>query len=175
MEMKLFATISPQQFAGIIRWFKNNTAKAKLHLENASAYALAIVFDTGDVTKINQLAGVVEAFGFGPKFRRCVVPNVPFAYDKEGLLFTGKIQKGKRAALSEINPDGIPMWEADMRKRFDEEAQPKEKREKVAEDYLKAIDRAIAQAIKHDVAPAVAKKRAAEAIRTNTVAEVKAA
>lgn len=174
MERKLFKTLSPQQFAGIIKWFKNNTEKARLHLENAAAYAVGRLYETGDIKHINKLAPVVEAFGFGPAFRRCVVPFVCFPYDKEALLFTGSIQKGKRAALEELDENGIPKWEVGMRERFDNEGKPREKKEP---DYAKRLCSSVAAALNHGMQPADVKKLVSETIskQITTVAEKKAA
>ena len=166
METKitLFKELSIAQFASAVKWFKTNAEKAKLHLENASAFAAGRLYATGDVKHINKLAPVVEAFGFGPKFRRCVVPFICFAYDKDSLQFTGSIQKGKRGTLETLNADGVPNWEAGMRQKFDEE---REKKAPAAFVLATAITNAIKKDRKQDLPhdDAAIRKLVTEALR----------
>lgn len=161
MEMTLFKTITGQQFAGIVRWFKNNTVKAAEHLQNASAFAVGRLYETGDVKWANKLATAIESFGFGPMFRRCVVPFVCFAYDIDSG-FHGKIQKGKRSTLEQLDANGVPKWESGMREKFDSEGQPREKK---APDYIKRLSSALTAALSNNVEPSIVRQLTNAAIK----------
>lgn len=122
MELKLFANITAAQFAGHIRWLTGKTAKElKSRVFEAAGFAVARVYESGDVTAVNKLLAALDGLDLTPKARRCIIPFVPFAYDKEAGICHGKIQKGKRAALEELNEDGVPKWEAQMFARFEGE------------------------------------------------------
>lgn len=122
MELKLFKNISNTTFAGHIRWLTGKTVQElKTRVFEAAGYAVARVYETGDVTAVNKLLTALEGLDLTPKARRCIIPFVPFAYDKEAGICHGKIQTGKRAALEELNADGIPKWEAEMFARFEGE------------------------------------------------------
>lgn len=165
MELKLFSNLTKSQFATDARYFADpKRAKLKERFYNWCVNCVARVIEFGDIKWANKASAAAELIGFGPTFRRCIVPNVPFRYDREAHMFDGAIQKGKRAALATLNADGVYAFEADIRRRLDEESKPKAKKEKTEADYLKAIDRAVANAIKHGVTVADAKKAASEAI-----------
>lgn len=149
MERKLFNNIDAKKFNAIVKWFRTNKDKARSHLMDSCAYAAGAVYASGDITHANKIADAVEAFGFGPMFRRCVVPLIPYKYNRKDLCFEGKIQKGKRARLEELNEDGIPYWEAMMFAKFNEESEPKQTKEKTHDDYIKSIAKAAKVGFQH--------------------------
>jgi hypothetical protein len=122
MELKLFKNISNSQFAGHIRWLSGKVVKElKTRTQEAAGFAVGRVYETGDVTAVNKLLTAMAGLDLTPKAKRCIIPFVPFKYDAEAGICHGKIQTGKRAALEELNADGIPKWEAEMFARFEGE------------------------------------------------------
>lgn len=163
--LTLFTQLTVKQFNTAVRFFASEKrAELVARFYDYCANVAQKVYETGDSKQANKMAAAAELCGFGPTFRRVVVPNVPFAYDKQAHLFIGKIQKGKRSALETLNADGIPNWEADMRSRLDEEGKPRDKKEA---DYAKRLDTALSNALKNGVSPA--------AVRAATNAAIKAA
>ena len=163
IKLNLFNTFDNKAFNNAVKFFASDKRRELVtKFQDYCANVLARTFEHGDVKHANKLAVASEICGFGPTFRRVVVRNVPFAYDKESKLFAGSIQKGKRAALSELNADGIPTWEADLRLRFDGEGSAKDKK---APDYLKRYINALGAALKNGVTP--------EVLRTNLNAAIK--
>lgn len=150
--LTLFAQLSDKQFATAGRFFvSDKRAELVARFYDYCANCAQRVFDTGDYKHANKMAGAAEICGFGPTFRRVVVPNIPFAYDMEAHLFVGKIQKGKRSTLETLDANGIPNWEADMRERLDSEGQPREKKEP---DYAKRLATALSNALKNGITAA---------------------
>lgn len=122
MELKLFTNISNTQFAGHIRWLSGKVVKElKTRIFEAAGFAVARVYETGDVTAVNKLLAAMAGLDLTPKAKRCIIPFVPFAYDAEAGICHGKIQTGKRAALEELDENGVPKWEAQMFARFEGE------------------------------------------------------
>jgi hypothetical protein len=164
MELKLFSNLTKSQFATDARYFADPArAKLKERFYNWAVNCVARVIEFGDIKWANKASAAAELIGFGPTFRRCFVPNIPFPYDREAHIFTGSIQPGKRNALATMNAEGILNFEADIRRRLDEESKPKAAKEKTAEDYIKAIERACLNALKHGVSAPEAKKALSEA------------
>lgn len=110
---KTLGTITAEAFGKAVGYFKKAAKTIKTHFDNGVIYAVGMVFETGDYAHVNKLLPALQLAGLEPKFRRTVVVHgiVPFKYDKEACLYTGKIQKGKRAALEMLNEDGVPQWE----------------------------------------------------------------
>ena len=163
--LTLFTQLNAKQFNTAVRFFASEKrAELVARFYDYCANVAQKVYETGDSKQANKMAAAAEMCGFGPTFRRVVVPNIPFAYDRETHLFIGKIQKGKRSALETLNADGVPNWEADMRDRLDNEGKSKDKKEP---DYVKRLSTALANALSHNVEPSV--------IRTLTNAAIKAA
>lgn len=163
--LTLFTQLTAKQFNTAVRFFASEKrAELVTRFYDYCANSAQLVYVHGDSKQANKMSVAAEMCGFGPTFRRVVVPNIPFAYDKETHLFTGKIQKGKRSALETLNADGIPNWEADMRDRLDNEGKPKDKKEP---DYVKRLSTALTNALNHNVEPSV--------VRTLTNAAIKAA
>jgi hypothetical protein len=175
MDLKIFATLSAKQFATDARYFASEKrADLVNRFRTWATNCVAKVIEYGDIKWANKASAAAELCGFGPTFRRVYVPNVCFAYDKEAHLFTGTIQAGKRAALAELNEDGILNFEADIAKRLADEGKPKEKKEV---DYAKRLSSAVTAALKHGMSAADAKKLVSETISKTitTVAAKKAA
>lgn len=163
--LTLFTQFDTKQFNTAVRFFASEKrAELVTRFYDYCANAAQLVYAHGDSKQANKMSIAAELCGFGPTFRRVVVPNVPFAYDKETHLFIGKIQKGKRSALETLNADGVPNWEADMRDRLDNEGKPRDKKEP---DYVKRLSTALTNALSHNVEPSV--------VRTLTNAAIKAA
>ncbi len=163
--LKLFTQLSTKQFNTAVRFFASEKrAELVSRFYDYCANAAQIVFATGDIKQANKMYAAAELCGFGPTFRRCIAPNIPFAVDREAHLFVGKIQKGKRSTLETLNADGIPNWEADMRSRLDSEGQPREKKEP---DYVKRLNTALSNALGNGVT--------AQEVRAQTTAAIKAA
>lgn len=163
--LTLFAQLSDKQFNTAGRFFASDKrAELVARFYDYCANAAQRVYETGDNKHANKMAGAAELCGFGPTFRRVVVPNIPFAYDKESHLFVGKIQKGKRSTLETLDANGVPNWEADMRNRLDLEGQPKAKKEP---DYAKRLVNALSAALNHGIT--------ATEVRSATNAAIKAA
>lgn len=167
MDLKIFANLTAKQFATDARFFASE--KRALLVERFRTWAtncVAQVYEHGDIKWANKASSAAELCGFGATFRRCYVPNIPFAYDKAAHAFTGSIQSGKRAALSEFNENGILMFEADIAKRLADEGAPKEKKEV---DYAKRLASAVSAALKHGMPAADVKKLVSETLSKNVV------
>lgn len=163
--LTLFTQFNAQQFKSAVVFFASDKrAELVARFWDYCANVAQRTYDTGDIKQANKMAAAAELCGFGPTFRRVMVPNIPFAYDRETHIFTDKIQKGKRSTLATLNSDGVPYWEADMRSRLDNEGKPREKK---AKDYVKALSSALAAALSNNVEPSV--------VRTLTNAAIKAA
>lgn len=109
---KTLGTITEVQFNSAIRYFKQSAPKAREHWENSIVYAVGMMFATGDCFHINKLLPALEMAGRLPLYEKTVVAHdvVPFSYDREAGLHTGKIKPGRRAVL-ETERDGVPQWE----------------------------------------------------------------
>ena len=120
---KSLGNIAAATFNKAVGYFKRSAKTINAHFENGVIYGVAAVFETGDYAHINKLLPALQLAGLEPKFRRTVVAHnvVPFKYDREACLFTGKIKKGTRAALEMVNTDGIPQWEVVLRAALDGE------------------------------------------------------
>lgn len=120
---KTLGNVTSAAFGKAVGYFKRSAKTINQHFENGVIYAVGAVFATGDYTHINKLLPALALAGLEPKFRRTVVRHniVPFKYDAEACLFTGKIQKGKRAALEMLNTDEVPQWEVVLRAALDGE------------------------------------------------------
>ncbi len=124
--LKLFAQLSDKAFATASRYFNAN-ARALLvtRWQDYCANGTQRVYASGDIKAANKMYAAAVICGFRLAFQRAVVPQIPFKYEK-GEGFTGKIQKGKRDALIALAADGVaPLWESDMRHRFDNENESK--------------------------------------------------
>jgi hypothetical protein len=164
MELKLFTQLDKAGFARDSKYFADpRRAQLKARFYNWAVNCVAKVIEYGDIKWANKASTAAELCGFGPTFRRCFVPNIPFPYDKDAHIFTGTIQPGKRNSLATLNDQGICAFEADIKRRLEEESTPKAKKEKTEADYIKAIERAILNAVKHGVSVQDAKKAASEA------------
>ncbi len=173
IKLNLFNTFDTKAFSNAVKFFASDKRRELVtKFQDYCANVVARTYEHGDVKHANKLAVAAEICGFGPTFRRVVVRNVPFSYDRDSKLFTGSIQKGKRSALTELDANGVPIWEADMRLRFDSEGQPKAKKEA---DYLKRMESAISAALKHGITPDVVRKSVNTAIKSTTVEVAKAA
>lgn len=174
MELKIFANLSAKQFATDARFFASEKrAELVNRFRTWATNCVVKVYEYGDVKWANKAYQAAELCGFGPTFRRVYVPNIPFAHDKEAKMFTGSIQTGKRAALSELDENGVLRFEADIARRLADEGKPREKKEP---DYAKRLATAVAAALKHGMSPAEAKKLVSETIsKTITTVEAKKA
>jgi len=162
IRLSIFANLSAKQFATDARYFASNErAKVVTRFRDFAANCVAKTYEHGDIKWANKAAAAAELCGFDPTFRRAYVPNVPFAYDREALIFTGTIQATKRGKLSELNENGVLMFEADIADRLANESKPKEQKEP---DYAKRLTSAVTAAIKHGMTAADAKKLVSEAI-----------
>ena len=170
IKLNLFNTFDNKAFNNVVKFFASEKRRELVaKFQDYCANVVARTYEHGDIKHANKLATAAELCGFGPTFRRVVVRNIPFKYDRDAKAFDGQIQKGKRAALSELDANGVPKWEADMRLRFDTEGQPKAKKEK---DYLKSLESALTAALKHGVSADVVRKASNTAIKSATVAVV---
>jgi len=174
LKLKVFENLTVKQFATDARYFASaKRAELVNRFRTWATNCVVKVYEFGDVKWANKASAAAELCGYGPTFRRVYVPNIPFAYDKEGKLFVGTIQQGKRAALSELDENGVLRFEADIAKRLADEGKPKEKKEP---DYAKRLATAVAAALKHGMTPADAKKLVSETIsKTVTTVAAKAA
>jgi hypothetical protein len=174
MELKLFANISNSQFAGHIKWLTGKTvAELKRRIFEAAGFAVARCYDTGDVTAVNKLLAALDGLDLTPKARRCIIPFVPFAYDKDAGICHGKIQKGKRAALEELNEDGVPKWEAEMFARF--EGEKPENKPKQAWKLDTRMEGTVKKALKEGYTVSQVRAEFERIIKEQTVAVDKAA
>lgn len=163
--LKLFATLNAKQFATDARYFASDKrAEIVTRFRTFAVNCVHKVFEHGDVKWANKASAAAELCGFGPTFRRCFVPNVPFKYDKEAKIFDGSIQQGKRNALAALNEDGVLKFEADIVRRLADEGQPREKKEA---DYEKRLINSVKAALKHGIMPQAVKKLVSETISTN--------
>lgn len=163
--LKLFNQYDGKAFAKDVRFFASEKrAELVARFWDYCANAAQRTYETGDIKQANKMYVAAELCGYGPTFRRCIAPNIPFAVDREAHLFIGKIQKGKRSTLETLNADGVPNWEADMRSRLDSEGQPREKKEP---DYVKRLNTALSNALGNGVS--------AQEVRAQTNAAIKAA
>jgi hypothetical protein len=122
LKITLFTQLDTKQFASNVRFFASEKrAELVSRFWDYVANAMQRMFQHGDVKQVNKAAAAAELCGYGPSFRRVVPAIVPFKYDKEGKLFTGSIQSGKRNVLETLNENGVPNWEADLRTRIDGE------------------------------------------------------
>ena len=120
---KTFGELTQAAFNKTVGYFNRVGKTIKAHFNTGVTFGVAAVFDTGDATHINKLLPALVVAGLEPKFRRTVVAHglVPFTYDKDSCQYTGKIQKGKRAALEMLNTDKVPQWEIVLRAALDGE------------------------------------------------------
>lgn len=173
IKLTLFNTFDSKTFNNAVKFFASDKRKELVtKFQDYCANVAARCYEYGDVKHANKLAYAAELCGFGPTFRRCVVPNIPFAYDKADKVFDGKIQQGKQSRLTELNAEGIPEWEANMRLRFDGENTPKEAK---PTDWTKRIHSTIAGALKSGMSPADIKKLVSEEISKQITTVKKAA
>lgn len=174
LKLKMFDNLTAKQFATDARYFASEKrAQIVARFQTWATNCAAKVFEYGDIKWANKASNAAEMCGFGPTFRRCYVPNFPFAYDKAAHIFTGQIQSGKRAALSELDENGVLKFEADIAKRLADEGKPREKKEP---DYAKRLASAVTAAIKHGMTAVDAKKLVSETIsKTITTVAVKKA
>lgn len=120
--LKLFTQLTDAAFSTAAKYFDNNARKALVtRWQDYCANGTQRAFATGDIKHAQKMYSAAVICGFRLPFERAVVPQLPFLYNKnEG--FTGKIQKGKRAALEALDPEGITtLWENNMRLAFDGE------------------------------------------------------
>ena len=168
--LKLFSNLSKKQFATDAKYFASEKrAELVKRFYTFAVNCAQRCYEFGDIKWANKAANAAELCGYGPTFRRCVVPNIPFAYDKASHIFTGTIQSGKRAALSELDENGVLKFEADIAKRLADEGKPKEKKEP---DYAKRIASAVTAAVKHGMSPLDIRKLVSETV-SKTITTVK--
>lgn len=174
LKLKLFDNLTAKKFATDARYFASEKrAELVERFRTWATNCVVKVYEYGDIKWANKAYAAAEMCGYGPTFRRCYVPNICFAHDKDAKAFTGTIQQGKRAALSELNEDGVLMFEADIASRLANEGVPREKKEP---DYAKRLVSAVSAALKHGMTPVDAKKLVSETIsKTITTVAVKKA
>lgn len=167
IRLSIFANLTAKQFATDAKYFASNErAKVVIRFRDFAANCVAKTYEHGDIKWANKAAAAAELCGFGPTFRRAYVPNVPFAYDCEALIFTGTIQATKRGNLSVLNENGVLKFEADIADRLANESKPKEQKER---DYAKGVTTAISAALKHGVPANDIRKLVSEAISKSVV------
>ena len=104
--LNLFNTFDTKAFNNAVKFFASDKRRELvIKFQDYCANVVARTYEFGDIKHANKLAAAAEICGYGPTFRRVVVRNIPFVYDKDAKVFTGQIQKGKRAALSEVIDD----------------------------------------------------------------------
>lgn len=169
IKLNLFKTLDAKAFNTAVKFFASEKrAELVARFRDYCANVAARCYEYGDVKHANKLACAAELCGYGASFRRCVVPNIPFAYDKQAKIFDGKKQIGKFNRLTELNAEGIPHWEADMKARFDGESTPKQTKPFVLDTRAAALVKA---ALKNGATVADIKKSVSEAI-SNTITSV---
>lgn len=123
--LSLFGQLTDAAYKTATRYFTNEARKALVtRWQDYCANATQRLFETGDVKHAQKMYEAAVICGFRLAFQRAVVPQIPFAYDKDGG-FTGKIQPGKRDALLALDSSGVQQFEVDMRHRFDNENESK--------------------------------------------------
>lgn len=108
---KLFGSITTEMFTASCRYLKSVSNRVKAEFETAVIYGTAMVLEHGDVTHLNKILPTLELAGLEPKFVRCVVPVIPFKYDRDTYQFAGTINAEKRRSMQAVDDDGIPKWE----------------------------------------------------------------
>lgn len=174
LKLKIFSNLTAKQFATDARYFASEKrAELVARFQTWVTNCVAKVLEYGDIKWANKASAAAELCGFGATFRRCFVPNIPFAYDKAAHIFGGSIQANKRNTLLEVNEDGILNFEADIARRLAEENAPKKKAEP---DYAKRLASSVAAAVKHGMSAADVKKLVSETLsKTITTVAVKKA
>jgi hypothetical protein len=168
--LKLFNNLSKKQFLNDAKYFASEKrAELVTRFNTWAVNCVQRCYEYGDIKWANKAYVAAELCGYGPTFRRCFVPNIPFACDKEARLFVGQIQTGKRAALNQLDENGVLRFEADIAKRLADEGKPKEKKEP---DYAKRIASAVAAAVKHGMSPLDIRKLVSETV-SKTITTVK--
>lgn len=124
IELSLFKQLTDAVFKTANRYF-NADARAAMYSkwQDYCANGTQRVFLHGDIKAAQSMYTAAVICGFLPQFTRAVAPYIPFGY-KRAEGFTGKIQP-KRNVLQQLNANGIPNWEAEMRFAFDHENEPK--------------------------------------------------
>lgn len=124
IELSLFKQLTDAAFKTANRYF-NADARAAMYSrwQDYCANGTQRVFVHGDIKSAQAMYSAAVICGFLPQFKRAVAPYIPFAF-KSAEGFTGKIQP-KRNVLQQLNANGIPNWEAEMRHAFDHENEPK--------------------------------------------------
>lgn len=124
LPLTLFAQLTDKAFKTANRYF-NADARAAMYSrwQDYCANGTQRLYLHGDIKAAQSMYSAAVICGFLPQFTRAVAPYIPFAFKRtEG--FSGKIQP-KRAVLEQLNAQGVPNWEAEMRVKFDNENAPK--------------------------------------------------
>lgn len=124
IELTLFKQLTDAAFKTANRYFSADARKAYYsRWQDYCANGAQRVFQHGDIKQANKMYSAAVICGFLPQFTRAVAPYIPFSYSRaEG--FKGKIQP-KKNILVQLNANGVPNWEAEMRVMFDSENEPK--------------------------------------------------
>ncbi len=140
IELSLFTQLTDKAFKTAARYFSADARAAYFsRWQDYCANGTQRLYLHGDIKAANTMYSAAVACGFLPQFTRAVAPLIPFAFKKaEG--FTGKIQP-KRAVLEQLNANGVPNWEAEMRHAFDHENEPKAPAAFVLSKRLEAVIR----------------------------------
>lgn len=112
---RLFGTITQEMFTASCKYLKSVSKRIKTEFETTVIYGTAMVLEHGDVTHLNKILPTLELAGLEPKFVRCVVPVIPFKYDRDTFQFNGTINAEKRKNMQVVDKEGVPKWENIMR------------------------------------------------------------
>jgi len=152
IELTLFKQLTDAAFKTANRYFSADARAAMFsRWQDYCANGTQRVFKHGDIKQAQKMYSAAVICGFLPHFSRAVAPYLPFSYSRaEG--FKGTIQP-KRKVLEQLNANGVPNWEAEMRLMFDTENAPKEAKAWVLSKRLDAV---------------IKKERVQEEVHTNT-------
>jgi hypothetical protein len=119
---KTFGKLTQDAYDKSCKYLKSIGKRVSFEFDTAVIFAVASVYETGDVAHVNNLIPILKLANLEPAFRRTVVAFdlIPFNYDAGALQYTGKIKKGDRAAM-EVERDGVPQWEIVLRAALDGE------------------------------------------------------
>jgi len=172
IKLTLFTQFDAKQFATNVRFFASEKrAELVSRFWDYVANCVQKCYQHGDIKQINKAAIAAELCGYGPSFRRAVPKIIPFKYSKDDRAFEGTIQSGKRNVLEELNENGIPNWEAQLRDNITAETTGKSKTAKPfnLDSRLESIVKA---ATKEGFTPADIKKHLSEVLSKNAVTAV---
>ena len=112
IKTETFGTLTQAAFDKSVKYLTQVGKRIAIEFDTVVTFAVAAMFNTGDVTHVNKVLPILHIAKLGPMVERVLVgfEIVPFNFDKQAFQFTGKINVGRAAALKLIVA-GVPQWE----------------------------------------------------------------